>query len=272
MRAFVVRTLLVAAGCMLLAPRQGSAAPPFLPAPPAPPAPAPVPPAPPPVVEVVPPAPPAPPTAAVMVLPDRPTGTDHEMVVGRWGIEARQLDRGVLLRSAGNDLECNDNCRIAINSIGVRRWRTSSYAWSAGLALGAGGGSRSNPDKMAVQSWDSYFGVGPTVGASFLLTDWKHLAVSFSPQVDAVFFIPSASGPKTFLLDLRGLIEGELHMGFIDLPQLSVGISSGLVASLQTTSHSDKTKSLTASRWDIGFSGPQSLWGLVTNMYLRFYF
>jgi hypothetical protein len=27
-----------------------------------------------------------------------------------------------------------------------------------------------------------------------------------------------------------------------------------------------------ATQWDIGFSGPQSLWGLVTNVYLRFYF
>jgi hypothetical protein len=123
-----------------------------------------------------------------------------------------------------------------------------------------------------VQSWDTYVGLGPTVGASFLLADWKHLAVAFSPQLDAVFFIPSASGPKTFLLDLRGLVEGELHLGFIDLPQLSVGVSSGLVASLQTTSHSADTASKTASKWSIGFSGPQSLWGLVTNMYLRFYF
>jgi hypothetical protein len=154
----------------------------------------------------------------------------------------------------------------------VRRWRTPSYAWSAGLALGAGGGSRYNSERMVVQSWDTYFGIGPTVGASFLLTDWKHLAVSFSPQLDAVIFIPRGTGPKTFLFDLRGLIEGELHMGFIDLPQLSVGLSSGLVASLQTTSKSQMTPSLTASKWDIGFSGPQTLWGLVTNMYLRFYF
>ncbi|HXU81867.1 MAG TPA: hypothetical protein VN914_10755, partial [Polyangia bacterium] len=201
---------------------------------------------------------------------------DHELVVGRWVIEARSLDRGVLLRSPGNDLGCNADptapCSLRLNSIGVRRWRTPSYAWSAGLALGAGGGSRYNSERMVVQSWDTYFGIGPTVGASFLLTDWRHLAVSFSPQLDAVIFIPRGTGPKTFLFDLRGLIEGELHMGFIDLPQLSVGLSSGLVASLQTTSKSQMTPSLTASKWDIGFSGPQTLWGLVTNMYLRFYF
>jgi hypothetical protein len=271
MRALVVRTLLVATGCLLLAPREGIAAPPFVPAPapPAPPAP------PPPVVEVVPPpvppAPPAPP-APTPGTASSSSGTDHALVVGRWGIEARALDRGDLLRSPGNDLACNDKCAIPLNALSVRRWVNPHYAWSAGLALGAGGGSRYAADKMTVQTWDTYLGVGPTVGASFLLADWKHMAVSFSPQMDAVIFIPRSSGPKTFLFDLRGLIEGELHMGFIDLPQLSVGVSSGLVARLKTVSQSKMTASGTASDWSIGFSGPQTLWGLATNLYLRFYF
>jgi len=192
------------------------------------------------------------------------------MMVGRTGIEARQI--GVFQRTPGNDLSCGTDCPIRLNSIGVRRWRTTNYAWSAGLALGVGGGSRFSTEKNAVQSWDTFFGVGPTVGANFLLADWRHMAVSFSPQVDAVVFIPRGTGPKTFLLNVRGLIEGELHLGFIDLPQLSVGASSGLVASLQTVSQSKMTASGTASQWSIGFSGPESLWGLVTNLYIRFYF
>jgi hypothetical protein len=272
MRALVVRTLLVAAGCSLLASRQVSAAAPFVPPPPPPPAPpAPVTPVAPPAVEVAPPAPPAPPAPAAPAV-EATAATDHQLVVGRWGIEARSLDRGELKRTPGNDLACNDNCPITINSIGVRRWATSRYAWSAGLALGVGGGSRYSADKDKVQSWDTYLGVGPTLGASFLLTEWKHLAVSFSPQLDALVFMPASSRSKTFLLDLRGVIEGELHLGFIDLPQLSVGLSSGLVASLKTVSQSKTTPTGTASQWSIGFSGPQTFWGLVTNMYLRFYF
>ena len=61
-------------------------------------------------------------------------------------------------------------------------------------------------------------------------------------------------------------------MGFIGLPELSIGVSSGLVASLRTISKSAMTQTGTASEWSIGFSGPQSLWGLVTNTFLRFYF
>jgi hypothetical protein len=270
MPAFVVRTLLVAAGCLLLAPRQASAAPPFVP--PAAPPPAP----PPPEVTVAPvaPPPPAPPSVGVVVA-EPPSGTDHAGIVGRWGIEARRL--GEFLRSPTNDARCGKNCPIALNAISLRKWTNNHYAWSAGLALGAGGGSRYEPGAMAVQSWDTYLGLGPTVSANFLLADWHHLAVSLSPQLDALVFIPKGTGPKSFLVNFRGLVEGELHLGFIGVPQMSVGTGFGLLASLETTSKSNLTVDVpaqagTASEWSIGFSGPQSLWGLVTNMYLRFYF
>jgi len=200
------------------------------------------------------------------------------MVVGRWGLEARRI--GLFQRTPGNDARCtsppNTDCPIALNALSVRRWRTSAYAWSAGLALGFGGGSRYSAEAGKVQSWDTFFGVGPVVGASFLLADWQHLAVAFTPQVDAVFFIPRGTGSKRFVADVRGLIEGEVHMGFIGLPALSVGLQSGLEASVSTTSKSQDTVNTvergTATEWSVGFSGPQTLWGLVTNVNLRFYF
>jgi hypothetical protein len=261
--------LIVAAALVTLAPSQASAQPPF--AAPAPPPPAPPAPEPPP-----PPAPAGPPAPVAPSGPPAPAlgATDHDTVVGRWGVEARHL--GNFPRTPGNDLRCTGRCDISINSFSVRRWSTHKYAWSAGLALGVGGGSRYEPTVMAVQSWDTYLGFGPTLGASFLLTNWQHLTVSLSPQLDAVFFIPRSTGSKTFLLNVRGLLEGELHLGFIGLPELSVGLASGLVVNFKTISKSELTVMTpdagTASEWNIGFSGPQSFWGLVTNAYLRFYF
>ena len=91
-----------------------------------------------------------------------------------------------------------------------------------------------------------------------------------------MFFIPRGTGSKRFVADVRGLIEGEVHMGFIGLPALSVGLQSGLEASVSTTSKSQDTVNTvergTATEWSVGFSGPQTLWGLVTNVNLRFYF
>jgi hypothetical protein len=259
MPALAVRSLLAAVACLLLAPVAAHAQPPFA-------APAPLPPAP-----AEPPAPPAPPLAPP--APPAAAMTDHEMVVGHWGIEARQIgDDKIFNRTPGNDLRCSPNCPILLNALEVRKWRTSRYAWNAGLALASGGGSRYSTEQGSTQSWDVFLGIGPTVGANFLLHDWRHVAVSFSPQLDAVYFVPRSSGPKTFLLDVRGLIEAEVHMGFIGLPELSVGTTTGLVASYLNVSHPEQTDTLTHSKWNIGLSGPQTLWGLVTNLYLRFYF
>jgi hypothetical protein len=274
MPAVVLRSLLVAATLLSLAPR-AHAVPPFAPPPPAPPAPPPAVAAP----ETPPPAPLPPPPPEVVVPP-----TDHAQVVGRWGIEARRIETPSPIgfqRTPGNDLRCGADCKIALNALSVRRWSKARYAWTAGLALAAGGGSRYNDGTTdntmpGVQSWDTYFGAGPILGASFLIADWHHLAVALSPQLDFVAFVPRGTGPKTFQLDFRGLVEGELHLGFIGLPQLSVGLSTGLQASWQRVSHSDMTvKTInmgTASEWSVGFSGPTTLWGLVTNANLRFYF
>jgi hypothetical protein len=247
--------------CLLLAPRLAQAQPPFAAPPPPPPGPPPV--------EALPPAAPLPPPPP----PVAPSLTDHQMVVDHWGIEVRQIGAtDAFQRTPGNDLGCGSNCPIPLHAIEVRRWRTPRYAWNAGLALATGGGSRYSQEAKATQSWDTYLGFGPTVGANFLLADWNHLAVSLSPQLEAVYFIPRSDGPKTILINVRGLVEGELHLGFIGLPQVSVATTYGLVAGWRHVSNPDKTQTLTASEWDIGFSGPQSLWGLVTNVYLRFYF
>jgi hypothetical protein len=204
-------------------------------------------------------------TSAAPAIAGTAGGTDHDQVVGHWGIEARQVAVGQ--KTLGQDLECG-TCTVPLNAFSVRRWSHARYAWSAGLVFGMGGGSRKVMPSN--QSWDTYLGVGPTLGANFLLTSWRHLAVSLAPQLDFVFFMPSGSGAKNFLVTLRGLIEGELHLGFIGVPQLSLGLASGLVVDYRGVTSAPPGG--TANQWSVGFAGPQSLWGLVTNMFVRFYF
>jgi hypothetical protein len=208
----------------------------------------------------------------VATAPSGPVdATDHDSVVGLWGIEARRI--GAFKKTPGEDIECTDPCTVELNSIGVRKWMSPRYAYSIALALGVGGGARRAPDQ--VETLDTYFGAGPSVGASFLLANWKHLAVSLSPQLDLVYFLPSGKGSKTFLVNLRGLVEGELHLGMIGLPQASLGVSTGLVASLLTASLNEKgapVPNAIAYRWSIGLTGQQALWDLVTNATLRYYF
>jgi hypothetical protein len=61
----------------------------------------------------------------------------------------------------------------------------------------------------------------------------------------------------------------------IGLPQASVALSSGLEANALFATKDEKPNAApnaTASKWSIGFSGPQSLWDLVTQAQLRYYF
>jgi hypothetical protein len=212
-------------------------------------------------------APPAP--AQPMVS----SGSDHETIIGRWGIEARRLV--TLNKTVGQESGCSPDCPVDMNALSLRRWATASYAYSFGLALGVGGGSTRPTATDSAKTWDTYFGIGPTVSASFLMADWRHLTVAFTPGLDVVFFMPSSKGSKSFVFGLRGVIEGELHLGMIGLPQASVALSSGLEASALFATKDEKPgapPNATASKWAIGFSGPTSLWDLVTKAQLRYYF
>jgi hypothetical protein len=221
----------------------------------------------------IPPAEPAPvaPMVAAPVAATAPTTTnDHDAVVGLWGIGARQL--GTFKRTQGEDPDCGTPCLTSLNALSVRKWLSSRYAYSLGLAVGVGGGSRRNNGDT--ETFDTYFGVGPTVGASFLLASFKHISVSLAPQLDLVYFLPSGKGSKSFMVNLRGLVEGEVHLGMIGLPTASIGLQTGLLASFLTASEDTKTvtPNALASRWSLSVTGPTSLWDLVTNATLRYYF
>jgi hypothetical protein len=197
--------------------------------------------------------------------------TDHQKVVGRWGIEARRLgSRNVSRLTPGCSDPLSDigRCTVNLNAIGVRRWMHEKYAWNAALVFATGGGSSMDA------SWDTYLGIGPSVGANFLLGQWKHMAVSALPQLDFVFFMPSSSGSKQFLVNVNALVEAEIQLGFIGLPGVSVGAAAGLVGTYMYAGESDRQgdERGSESMWSVGLRGPDTLWGLVETAFIRFYF
>jgi hypothetical protein len=261
---------MIVVAALLLGPSGDAGAQP--PPPPASPAPeAPAAPAPPPPYD---PGPPAPALGAGQATAAEGGATDHDSIVGRLGIEARRI--GAFRRTQGQEADCTAPCMADLNALSLRRWTDHAYAYSFGLALGVGGGSSRPAPAADAQTWDTYFGVGPTLGASFLLASWKHLAVSWGPQLDAVFFLPSGKGSKNFLFNLRAVVEGELHLGMIGVPAASVALQTGLEARYHIATKDNKDgasgKDIMASRWSVGFTGNQSLWDLVTKMTLRYYF
>lgn len=197
-------------------------------------------------------------------------GTDHDQVVGLWGVEVKQIGVGY----ATPDLTCKDDgCRVQLNALGVRRWVSDRYAWTAGLVLAFGGGGERRTVNGVKQSLtrDTYFGVGPSVGAVFMLREWRHLTVNLNPQVDFVYFAPSSSGRKTMFVNAGAVVEAELHLGMIGVPALSLGTSAGLMANLRLYSSTAATDE-TSREWSLGTTAPTSLWGMATNVFVRYYF
>jgi hypothetical protein len=289
-RAFVVRALVVAMILSGAAPASAQKpapvavpAPAPAPAPPPPPpapapAPAPVPaaapvvtvvPAPPPVEPAPPPEPPPVVIAPVPTADATEAASDHDAVVGHVGIEVRRISAypfGFALRPGTGcpaSLSTNGSCEAPMAALSLRYWRTRNLALTGGLALGFGGGRDGSAN--GTMSRDTYAGIGPLVGMSLLLGNWRHLAVNASPDLTFVWFKPAVgdSGDSTKVVLLRAALEGELHFGFVGVPALSLGMVMGVDFHWVSDS--------TSRAWSAYVITPGSIWGVLTNLYIRYY-
>ena len=89
--------------------------------------------------------------------------------------------------------------------------------------------------------------------------------VGASPELALVWFRPgpSAAIGAVTMINLRAALEAELHLGFVGVPALSVGIATGLA--FQFESGSDTRV------WSVGVVGAESVWGVLSNLFVRYY-
>jgi hypothetical protein len=214
------------------------------------------------------PPPVAPPPVTVASRPSPPivipiaAASDHDAVVGHWGIEARRFTSARFPLSLRADRGCPTAavhpCTVEMGALGVRYWSTRNLALNGGLVLAMGGG------REDARSLDTYIGGGPIVGMTLLLGNWKHLAIGATPELSVVVFKPGGGTThSTTLVDVRGSLEGELHFGFIGVPALSIGLASGLVFHYESAP--------TFRVWSVGLGGASSVWGALTNLFIRYY-
>jgi hypothetical protein len=233
----------------------------------APPEPAVAPPAPAPAVAAPAVAPPSAETAAgagpIPTGDEAPAASDHDAVVGRVGVTARRLDPGPLplaLRPGqGCATDMSTPCTVNLGALGARYWMSRNLALNGYLVLGTGGGS------LGGQDLDTYLGVGPIVGMTLLLANWKHLAIGASPELAVVWFRPAGGDAgSTTLFQMRAAIEGELHFGFIGIPALSLGLQAGAQVLYE---HAPA-----GQLWSVGVIGGGSIWNALTTIDVRYYF
>jgi hypothetical protein len=271
------------AGAVLLASASAFAQKPAVTLPPPPPPPAAVPVAPPePAPVVVPPAPPAAPEAPLVIVPtappppppppvvvapiatadELPAPSDHDAVVGHVGIELRRIDTAPFPLALRPDSACpaaqTAPCTVNLGALSLHYWATRNLALTGGLALGFGGGRDAN------HALDTYAGVGPIVGMSLLLGNWRHLAIAASPEASFVWFSPGHDAtPSTTLVTVRAAIEGELHFGFVGVPALSIGLDAGLGFRWESQGY--------ARVWSLGVVGPGGIASVLSDLFVRYY-
>jgi len=192
--------------------------------------------------------------------------SDHAAVVGAWGIEIRPVATtlpvfsrrpvtGCPAAEAGMTAQC---APVSVSMLGVRHWVGPNLALNGGVALALGGGRDQG------RLLDSYFGLGPSLGASVLLGNWRHLAVAASPSLAFVVWKAASSADSTYVADLRADLEGELHFGFIGVPALSLSLRSGLLLRLERAGDT--------TLWSAGVAGATTLRSLVSDLTVRYYF
>lgn len=208
--------------------------------------------------------------APVMVGPvptadETPATSDHDAVVGHVGIEARRFDPGPMPLSLRDGLGCpmgaagTSACEVTMGAVSARYWWTRNLALNLGAAFALGGG------RNDTRSLDTYLGIGPIVGASLLLGNWKHLSVSASPALALVWFKPAVGSDSgsTTILSLQAPLEAEVHLGFIGVPALSIGLLAGLAFQYESVGGT--------RLWSVGVLGGDSVWGALSNLFVRYY-
>ena len=200
--------------------------------------------------------------APIPTSDEHPAASDHDAVVGHYGIQVRRLDPGPLPLALRPGLGCaadmSTPCTVTLGAIGARYWATRNLAWNGYLAFGSGGGSD------GAQGLDTYFGAGPIVGLTLLLGNWRHLAIGASPELAVVWFRPGGTGSgTTTLVEMRAALEAELHFGFVGVPALSIGLVAGADLQYESTP--------AAHLWSVGMIGAGSVWDTLTDLFLRYY-
>ncbi|HET6151077.1 MAG TPA: hypothetical protein VFH68_26310 [Polyangia bacterium] len=215
----------------------------------------------------LPPPPAAPVSGAAAATPSSATPapasppSDHDLVVGHLGVEARRIAAApyplTLSQTGCPSVPPPPSCTVELGAVGVRYWKTRNLAWNAALALAVGGG------KQGLKSLDTYVGAGPIVGVTLLLGNWRHLAVGATPEASFIYFRPGGGAPASKLYAFRAQLEGELHFGFVDVPALSIGITAGLAFQYESAPG--------VSTWSVSVGEARSVWGALSNLFIRYY-
>ena len=210
-------------------------------------------------------------------------GTDHEKFVGHLALGYMGISQIPIAQTAGGGNITRGN--VTTPYIGARYWISSLLGLDVGLGLGISSSSTTVSSAGVSTTTDapSLLGFGLKAGLPLALAYSKHFTFEAIPEITfgyAGSTIKSAvaGGPDTNLSGLRFDIGaragGEVHFGFIGVPQLALQATIGLAFRYESIKGSLSDNTVSASQSGIGFGTTvqDAPWAIFTNNISALYY
>jgi hypothetical protein len=226
-----------------------------------------------------------------------PGGSDHDQMVGRLAVGYF----GITTIGAGAAFIGGPGGPGAITSpyavsgpapiVGIRYWLDPMIGIDAGLGVGILGGGESfeqTGTPSIERDRDTFLGLGLHAGVPLSLASSGHFSFQIVPELNVLYASATVDpnqedNPATpedesegdishtgFHFDVGARAGGELHFGFMGVPQLSLQASVGLAFALDNGSTTNSVGpaqdvDTSSSRTFFGTNGGNTPWGIFTN-------
>jgi hypothetical protein len=215
-----------------------------------------------------------------------PSGTDHAMMVGHFGVGFL----GVLslpTMSCTNGMPTGGVCVPDVNAtlsaptIGARYWLDERMAIEAALGIGfSASGRTAQTGNTSVDTNNPHlFGLALHGGLPLVFATSQHFAFEVVPELNVGFVSGGWSGPTNdeslsgFLLELGGRVGAEIQFGFIDIPQLALQGSVGVHLRYEGRSQSGGATDTSSHNFNFGTTVQGNPWDIFTgNISAIYYF
>lgn len=174
-------------------------------------------------------------------IEEEDTVSDHEKVVGKFGVGYLGLTNIPIAGAAAGGVPARQNVPAPV--IGVRYWLSEKLGLDLGLGFGLASSSQEvvNGNNTNSQDRPSVFALAVHGGVPIVLGHQKHYKFLIVPEMNIGFATstetptpaPAGTGDITrtgFHLDLGARVGTEIHFGFIGVPQLSLQATVGVFA------------------------------------------
>jgi hypothetical protein len=217
---------------------------------------------------------------------------DHERMVGRigvswFGVSTLPMGTGAPSGTAVDpSVTVGTPITLSAPALGIRWWLNQTLGLDVGIGFTYGGGSTTDATGTTSTSTSKLGAFGMLVhgGVPLSLATGKHISLQITPEINLggahasvspttpMSGLPNAS-LSGFRFDLGARIGGEVHFGFIGIPELSLEGSIGAFVTYQSTSvsagpasHSDSNVGFTTA----SFNSPWDFFASVVRA--RYYF